>query len=116
MLPGVNSTQPYSDVNDHVRDELRRVWLRVEYQIRLSWKKGGESVLGDGAAIGPAEMGRLFATARGEIAADAEDSGAELVLEQWLQQHNLTEARIRATIDGNVPSALVTVRRRPRPS
>ena len=83
--------------------------MRVEYQIRLSWKKGGESIVGDGASIGPADMGRLFAAARGDVAADADDSGAELVLEQWLAQHNLTEARIRATIDGNVSSSLVDV-------
>ena len=97
MLPAVNSSQPYSDVRDHVHDELRRVWLRVEYQIRLSWKKGGESIVGDGASIGPADMGRLFAAARGDVAADADDSGAELVLEQWLAQHNLTEASAPST-------------------
>jgi hypothetical protein len=42
-------------------------------------------------------MGRLFAAARGEAAAD--DSNASDVLEQWLAQHRLTEARIRATIE-----------------
>ena len=31
--------EPYTDVATHVRDELRRVWLRLEYQIRLGWRK-----------------------------------------------------------------------------
>jgi hypothetical protein len=93
--------EPYPDVAAHVRDELRRVWLRLEYQIRLGWRHSNltEDV------IGPEDMGRLFAIARGTQ--PAADTGAEQLLEQWLAAHEQTEARIRATIDANVRSPLV---------
>jgi SpoVK/Ycf46/Vps4 family AAA+-type ATPase len=99
------TAEPYTDVSAHMRDELRRVWLRVEYQIRLGWRK--ESGLVGEDIIGPEDMGRLFAAARG--ATTAGDSGAELVLEQWLAAHQATEARIRATIDAKIRSPLVDV-------
>ena len=31
--------EPYPDVASHLRDELRRAWLRIEYQVRLAWSK-----------------------------------------------------------------------------
>ncbi|HTL35932.1 MAG TPA: ATP-binding protein [Kofleriaceae bacterium] len=98
------SAEPYTDVTAHVRDELRRVWLRLEYQIRLGWRK--ESAVAEN--IGPEDMGRLFAMARGTQVAGA-DSGAEHVLEQWLAAHEHTEARIRATIQARTRSPLVDV-------
>ncbi|NVB78279.1 MAG: ATP-binding protein [Kofleriaceae bacterium] len=97
------AAEPYTDATAHVRDELRRVWLRLEYQIRLGWRKE-TGLIGDDA-VGPEEMGHLFATARGT--ATPADNGAEQVLEQWLAAHEQVEARIRATIQANVRSPLV---------
>jgi hypothetical protein len=31
--------EPYTDVASHVRDELRRAWLRLEYEIRIGWRR-----------------------------------------------------------------------------
>lgn len=98
--------EPYTDVATHVRDELKRVWLRLEYQIRLGWRK--ETGLVGEDVIGPEDMGRLFSQARGAVQPGA-DTGAELVLEQWLAAHHHTEARIRATIEAGVRSPLVDV-------
>ncbi len=97
-------TEPYADVATHLRDELRRAWLRVEYQVRLAWTKGRTTVTDD--VIGPTEIGRLFAAARGEVPA-GDDAGAGAVLEQWLAAHRACEARIRATVDANLRSPLV---------
>jgi hypothetical protein len=97
--------QPYPDVATHVRDELRRAWLRVEYQIRLAWTKAPRSPEAD-HVVGPDDMGQLFAAARGEPIAN-EESGAPQVLEQWLEAHRRIEARIRATIDAKIASPLV---------
>jgi len=97
--------QPYPDVATHVRDELRRAWLRVEYQIRLGWTKAPRSPEAD-HAVGPEDMGQLFAAARGEPIAN-DESGAPQVLEQWLEAHRRIEARIRATIDAKIVSPLV---------
>jgi len=54
--------EPYTDVATHVRDELRRVWLRLEYQIRLGWRK--ETAVTGEEVVGPEDMGRLFSLAR----------------------------------------------------
>ena len=60
------AAEPYTDATTHVRDELRRVWLRLEYQIRLGWRKE-TGLIGDDSSglVGPEDMGHLFATARG---------------------------------------------------
>jgi hypothetical protein len=100
------AAEPYTDVATHVRDELRRVWLRLEYQIRLGWRKDTGRTSEE--LVGPEDMGRLFSLARGTAPAP-NDSGAEQVLEQWLAAHDATEARIRATIDARVRSPLVDV-------
>jgi hypothetical protein len=84
------SVEPYTDVSAHVRDELRRVWLRLEYQIRLGWRKEvSEDV------VGPEDMGRLFAIARGTPSSN--DTGADELMKQWLALHEQIEARIGAT-------------------
>ncbi|MGE0549112.1 MAG: ATP-binding protein [Kofleriaceae bacterium] len=88
------AAEPYASVSEHLRDELRRAWLRIEYQVRLGWTKTrSESDLSDGGL----EIGRLFATARGEPTGD-DDAGANAVLERWLTAHRATDARVRATI------------------
>ncbi|MFT3694858.1 MAG: ATP-binding protein [Kofleriaceae bacterium] len=97
--------QPYTDVASHLRDELRRAWLRVEYQIRLGWTKVPRA-LGDETSVGPEDMGALFAAARGEPVGN-DESGAPQILEQWLEIHRRIESRIRATIDAGLSTPLV---------
>ena len=96
---------PYADAASHLRDELRRAWLRVEYQIRAGWTRSGTAKISDGATVGPEEMGALFAAARGEATAD--EAGAKHVLDQWLEAHRRTEARIRATIEQRTHAPLI---------
>ena len=98
------AAEPYTDVATHVRDELRRAWLRLEYQIRLGWREGASGDRSADDVVGPEDMGRLFAAARG-AAPPADEAGATQVLEQWLALHEQTEARIRATIDARDPLA-----------
>ncbi len=95
---------PYPDVATHLRDELERAWLRVEYQVRLAWTKGRVNITDD--AIGATDIGRLFAQARGQ-APTGDDAGASTVLEQWLAKHRDVEARIRATVEAKQRSALI---------
>jgi hypothetical protein len=98
--------EPYTDVASHVRDELKRVWLRLEYQIRLGWRK--ESGLMGEEVVGPEDMGQLFSQARG-ASPSGKETGADVVLEQWLAAHQQTEARIRATIEARVRSPLIDI-------
>ena len=102
--------EPYTDVATHLRDELRRAWLRVEYQIRSGWTKAQAQVSDEAVTVTPNDMGRLFAIARGEQPA-TDESGAKEVLAQWLEAHNHVEARLRATLDAKVRSPLVDLMR-----
>ncbi|HEV7558169.1 MAG TPA: hypothetical protein VGO00_22025, partial [Kofleriaceae bacterium] len=102
--------EPYADVGSHLRDELRRAWLRVEYQIRLGWTKGPPTQISEGV-VAPDDMGRLFAAARGETVA-SDEAGATTVLQQWLELHRTIEARIKATLDAKgVRSPMVELSR-----
>jgi hypothetical protein len=98
---------PYTDVASHLRDELRRAWLRVEYQIRLGWTKGQAAQLASEDVVGPSDIGRLFAAARGEGPSAGDDAGAATILESWLAIHRTIEARIVATIEAKQRSLLV---------
>ncbi len=99
--------EPYIDVATHLRDELRRAWLRVEYQIRLGWTRTpATQPLPSDDVVAPSDMGRLFAAARGEITS-GDEAGASIVLERYLAAHRETEARIQATIRAGLRSPLV---------
>jgi len=99
-------SEPYPDVATHLRDELERAWLRVEYQVRNAWTKGRVGITDD--VIGTSDIGRLFAQARGNQV-PGDDAGASTVLEQWLAKHKEVEARIRATVEAGKRSALVSL-------
>ncbi|MBA3541306.1 MAG: AAA family ATPase [Deltaproteobacteria bacterium] len=100
-------TEPYADVAVHLRDELRRAWLRVEYQIRLGWTKAPAAEVAEEAAVGPADIGRLFAAARGERPPTGDDAGAATVLAQWLELHRMVEGKLRSAIDAKARSPLL---------
>ena len=89
--------EPYTDVATHVRDELRRAWLRLEYQIRLGWRKA------DRASPAKTSSGpRTWAGCSPPRAArprPTTTAAPRQVLEQWLAVHAQIEARIRATIE-----------------
>ncbi len=103
--------EPYIDVASHLRDELRRAWLRVEYQIRLGWSRGPQAPqLPSDDVVAPSDIGRLFAAARGEVSG-GDDAGAAIVLERYLDAHRETEARIAATLRARTRSQLVEVMR-----
>ena len=95
--------EPYRDPTQHLRDELRRAWLRVEYQIRLGWTREQVAPAG-GEQVTPTDMGRLFAAARGDVGGD--DAGAQTVLEQWLALHREVEARVAASVEAGVRSPM----------
>src|SRR5512134_2108604 len=94
--------EPYADAASHLRDELRRVWLRVEYQIRRGWSRGTVARGGDeddGAAVfRPGDIGRLFEAAQDDHARTAgDDAGAGEILRRWLELHRTVEDRITAS-------------------
>ena len=102
------TAEPYRDAASHLRDELRRAWLRVEYEIRLGWSRGQATATG-ADVVGPTDVGRLFAAARGERNAD--EAGADAVLAQWLELHRTVEARLAASLAAGVRTPLVSLMR-----
>jgi hypothetical protein len=95
--------EPYADAASHLRDELRRVWLRVEYQIRRAWARGTAARADDAGpqVWRPGDVGKLFEAAGDDLARkDGDDAGAAEVLERWLAVHRSLEARVAATADG----------------
>jgi len=98
------TAEPYTDAATHVRDELRRAWLRLEYQIRMGWRY--ECGVAENVPIRE-EMLRLFSTSSGTES--AADTSADRVLEQWLAEHQRIQARIDATIAAHRRSPLVDV-------
>jgi AAA+ superfamily predicted ATPase len=104
------TAEPYRDAATHLRDELRRAWLRVEYEIRLGWTRTQAApVAAVGDAVSPTDIGRLFAAARGERGGD--EAGAQAVLTQWLELHRTVEARLAASIAAGVRTPLVNLMR-----
>jgi AAA+ superfamily predicted ATPase len=102
------TAEPYRDAASHLRDELRRAWLRVEYEIRLGWTRGAQPTQATDV-VSPTDIGRLFAAARGERTSD--DAGAQQVLAQWLELHRTVEARIAASLAGRARSPLLDLMR-----
>jgi hypothetical protein len=110
------TAEPYRDAAAHLRDELRRAWLRVEYEIRLGWTRTQATPVtaspaspAGGDAVSPTDIGRLFAAARGEPGGD--EAGAKAVLAQWLELHRTVEARLAASLAAKVRSPLVDLMR-----
>ncbi|HEX4423715.1 MAG TPA: ATP-binding protein [Kofleriaceae bacterium] len=105
------TAEPYVDATTHLRDELRRAWLRVEYEIRLGWARTSASpAAGVTEAVNSTtEIARLFATARGERGGD--EAGAQAVLTQWLELHRTIEARLAAAVAAGVRAPLVNLMR-----
>jgi SpoVK/Ycf46/Vps4 family AAA+-type ATPase len=103
------TAEPYRDAASHLRDELRRAWLRVEYEIRVGWARGKTGGDATGDAVTPADIGRLFAAARGERGAD--EAGAQTVLTQWLDAHRSIEARLAVSRTTRITSPLVNLMR-----
>lgn len=99
-------TESYADVATHLRDELRRAWLRVEYQTRLGWSKPGQDDRTQ-EALGPADIGRLFAQARGGALPTGDDAGAKQVLDEWLALHRTVETKLREAAQAKLRSPLL---------
>jgi SpoVK/Ycf46/Vps4 family AAA+-type ATPase len=109
------TAEPYTDAATHLRDELRRAWLRVEYEIRIGWARQtaapGVTVSDAPAAVPPSanDIMRLFAAARGERSGD--EAAAQAVLQQFLDLHRTVEARLAAAVTAGVRAPLVHLKR-----
>src|SRR5438094_512504 len=107
---GPTCATPYEDAHSHLRDELWRVWLRVEYQIRSGWEAGALPRVSDDSAVGVSTPGT---TARlGRAREGGTDAGAARVLEAFLRHSERIEARVAASLGAGVDLPLIRVARR----
>ena len=105
----------YVHGSEHLRDELRRCWLRVEYQIRRAWELGTLPRVSDDAASGiwaPNDMTGIFRAAQCEFVGSAqavEDAGAQEVLDAFTEHTRLMDGRLAASIAADVRLPLLVV-------
>src|SRR4051794_31565975 len=92
---------PYPDPPAHLRDELYRVWLRVEYEIRSAWERGTLPRVSDDVGLGlwaPDNVAGLFRGARAAYLLQApgqqDDAGAGVALDAFLRHSARCEARV----------------------
>jgi len=103
--------EPYPDASTHLRDELRRVWLRVEYEIRRGWNRGTIDRTAEDAPVWrPEDVGKLFDAAAEEWA-NTDDSGAQQILARYLEFSRQVDERVAATLDAARPIPLLALAR-----
>jgi hypothetical protein len=96
--------RPFESPDQHLREELWRIWLRVEHEIRRRWELQALPQAQHEGSLGtwqPRELDGLFRQARGEYAgaqAGAADHGSRETLDAYLRHGALLEMRIEATL------------------
>jgi hypothetical protein len=94
----------YDSPDQHLRDELWRVWLRVEHEIRRRWELQALPPAQREGGLGtwhPTEINGLFRQAHAELAgapSGAQDHGSRETLDACLRHSALLEMRIEATL------------------
>jgi hypothetical protein len=105
------AVQPYHSPEHHLRDELWRVWLRVEYETRRRWELQALPPAQREGSLGawkPREITGLFRQAHTEYTgaeSRAADHGSRELFAAFLRHSTLLEARIEKTLaaDGELP-------------
>ncbi len=119
MAPSAEPPPIYEDARAHLRDELWRVWLRVEYQIRRFWELGTLPSVDRNPGAGASESEHLVGVFRavhaeyleGAHAADGAESRARPLYDNFVRQSQLVEARVAATLAAGVPLPLLHIAR-----
>jgi hypothetical protein len=96
--------RPFESPEQHLREELWRIWLRVEHEIRRRWELQALPQSQHEGSLGtwqPRELDGLFRQARGEYAGAATgavDHGSRETRDAYLRHGALLELRIEATL------------------
>ncbi len=122
--------EPYPDVRSHLRDELWRVWLRVQYQIQSQWELGALPRVADDAGIGiwaADDVAGIFRSALSDysgrppaLPAQAQviegqaqgESGAQGLLTAFLRHTERVDQRVAATLAAGLQLPLCEIWRR----
>jgi hypothetical protein len=90
--------------DEHLREELWRIWLRIEHEIRRRWELQSLPPAQHEGGLGtwkPREINGLFQQAHAEYAgapSGAADHGSKEILDAYLRHSALLETRIERTL------------------
>jgi hypothetical protein len=94
----------FESPEEHLREELWRIWLRLEHEIRRRWELQALPPAQHEGGLGtwkPREINGLFQQAHAEYAAaetGAADHGARELLDAYLRHSALLETRVERTL------------------
>jgi len=101
----VSTVRPFQSADEHLRAELWRIWLRLEYEVRRRWELQALPATQQEGTLGlwsPREINGLFKQAHSEYAGaetGADDHGSRVVLDAYLRHSALLETRIERTLE-----------------
>lgn len=106
---------PYTSTEEHLRDEIWRVWLRMEYEIRRRWEWESLPRLKSDTGLGlwkPRDVAGLFRAAHVEysgVDSKRHDYGADVLLDAYLRHSALLESRVEKTLQAGNRLPLIDI-------
>jgi hypothetical protein len=100
---------------EHLREELWRIWLRIEHEIRRRWELQALPPAQHEGGLGtwkPREINGLFQQAHAEYAGaetGAADHGSKELFDAYLRHSALLETRIERTVTRGTPLPLIAL-------
>jgi hypothetical protein len=108
-----SQVRPYASPDQHLRDELWRVWLRVEHETRRRWELQALPPAQREGSLGtwqPTEINGLFRQAHAELTGaptGGYDHGARETLDAYLRHSALVELRVEHTLGAGLELPLI---------
>src|SRR5690606_30103700 len=101
---GRDELTPYAGAEEHLRDEIWRVWLRVEYEIRRRWEWEALPQVASEGGLGvwqPRDIAGMFRAAHVEysgVERKRQDHGASTLLDAYLRHSAALETRVEMSL------------------
>ena len=95
---------PYASPEQHLRDEVWRVWLRLEYEIRRRWEWEALPRVKSDTGLGlwkPRDLAGVFRAAHVDysgVQKKQQDYGSEVLLDAYLRHSAAIDARVTRTM------------------
>ena len=108
-----SQVRPYDSPDQHLREELWRVWLRIEHEIRRRWEMQALPPAQHEGGLGkwePREIDGLFRHARSEYAGaptGPAELGSRETLDAMMRHSALVELRVEATLRAGLELPLI---------
>src|SRR5690606_11575171 len=110
---GRDELTPYAGAEEHLRDEIWRVWLRVEYEIRRRWEWEALPQVASEGGLGvwqPRDIAGTLRAAHAEysgVERQRQDHGASTLLDAYLRHSAALETRVEMSLAAGVDLPLI---------